>query len=505
MLIDAAKSAVLSFYSVLNVWTIALTLAALIYQWWKDPHPRFPPGPKGFPFIGILPYLGKRFEQIVKKWSLDNYGPVMSIRMPRETIVYLNTFEAVNEVFLKQGSISSGRPNIFLFDKVLRGQGIIFKDYSEKFKRQKNFALSTLKHFGMGTKGVDFINDEAECLISYLKTLEGKPVDLRDIFEKSIANIVSRIAMGRRFDFDDEKYNKALKTLRNEFGNERDSALLSLVVLFNFLYLISPMKGAYERFVQSQQHLFDVMDEIIEDHRKHFDKNDIRDFVDAYLYEIRHGAGKTDPGFSNTQLLACVRDIFMAGTETTSGSLYWAVLAILNYPEYYKLLLEEVDRALGGSKRVDMSLKNEMPFTCAFIQEIWRVCSPAPFGAPHKAQSDTEVLGYCIPKGYSIYANIWGVHNDPNTWKDPDKFNPHRHIDTDGKFIRSNKIIPFSVGPRVCLGESLARMEMFLVFIRLLQNFDFTSATNPLPSVLEGRQMLTYTPQTYRVIVKERS
>ena len=57
---------------------------------------------------------------------------------------------------------------------------------------------------------------------------------------------------------------------------------------------------------------------------------------------------------------------------------------------------------LGGSKRVDMSLKNEMPFTCAFIQEIWRVCSPAPFGAPHKAQSDTEVLGYCIPKGYSV-------------------------------------------------------------------------------------------------------
>jgi len=101
-------------------------------------------------------------------------------------------------------------------------------------------------------------------------------------------------------------------------------------------------------------------------------------------------------------------------------------------------------------------------------------------------------------------ANLWGVHNDPDTWKDPEKFDPYRHIDQNGKFIASNKIIPFSVGPRFCLGESLARVEVFIFLVKVLKNFELSPDENGLPP-LDGVVSIVYSPFDYELRLKERN
>lgn len=101
-------------------------------------------------------------------------------------------------------------------------------------------------------------------------------------------------------------------------------------------------------------------------------------------------------------------------------------------------------------------------------------------------------------------ANLWGVHNDPKAWPNPEKFDPYRHIDQDGKFVPSNKIIPFSVGPRFCLGESLARAEIFIFLSKLLKNFTILPDENGLPS-LDGFASIVYHPFDFQVKLQKRN
>ena len=102
-----------------------------------------------------------------------------------------------------------------------------------------------------------------------------------------------------------------------------------------------------------------------------------------------------------------------------------------------------------------------------------------------------------------VLSNIWAVHNDPTVWKDPDKFIPERFLDEEGKFFNSNNVIPFSIGPRHCLGEQLARMEVFIFLVGMVQKFEFLPDPdiNELPS-LDGTLGLGYVPKPYKVVAK---
>ncbi|NXW94718.1 CP2J6 protein, partial [Alopecoenas beccarii] len=109
-------------------------------------------------------------------------------------------------------------------------------------------------------------------------------------------------------------------------------------------------------------------------------------------------------------------------------------------------------------------------YTNAVIHEVQRKGNISPFGAPRMAVKDTVVDGFCIPKGTGVLTNFTSVFFDKNEWKTPDTFNPE-HFLKDGQFWRRESFIPFSIGKRSCLGELLARTELFLFFTALLQKF----------------------------------
>ena len=103
-----------------------------------------------------------------------------------------------------------------------------------------------------------------------------------------------------------------------------------------------------------------------------------------------------------------------------------------------------------------------------------------------------------------VQANIWAVHNDPKLWNEPGKFLPQRFIDDHGNFISSNHVIPFSVGPRHCLGEQLARMEVFIFLVGMVQKFEFLPENkNKLPSIDKMLPSLALSPTPYKVIAKQ--
>ncbi|KFP81921.1 Cytochrome P450 2U1, partial [Apaloderma vittatum] len=110
-------------------------------------------------------------------------------------------------------------------------------------------------------------------------------------------------------------------------------------------------------------------------------------------------------------------------------------------------------------------------FTEATIMEVQRMTAVVPLSIPRMASETAVLQGYTIPKGSVIVPNLWSVHRDPNIWEKPDDFQPSRFLDENGQLIKKEAFIPFGMGKRVCMGEQLAKMELFLIFASLMQSF----------------------------------
>merc|ERR1719193_632199 len=114
--------------------------------------------------------------------------------------------------------------------------------------------------------------------------------------------------------------------------------------------------------------------------------------------------------------------------------------------------------------------------------EIQRLGSIAPQAVPHRTTQDISINGHNIPKDTYVFYILYHILRDPDHWSQPERFNPERFIE-DGKIKKFDQFAPFGVGKRLCLGESLAKSEVFIIFTRLMQQFTFSSCPDyPLPS-----------------------
>uniref|UniRef100_A0A8C6IE59 Cytochrome P450, family 2, subfamily r, polypeptide 1 n=1 Tax=Mus spicilegus TaxID=10103 RepID=A0A8C6IE59_MUSSI len=164
---------------------------------------------------------------------------------------------------------------------------------------------------------------------------------------------------------------------------------------------------------------------------------------------------------------------------------------------------KEIDLIVGHNRRPSWEYKCKMPYTEAVLHEVLRFCNIVPLGIFHATSEDAVVRGYSIPKGTTVITNLYSVHFDEKYWKDPDMFYPERFLDSNGYFTKKEALIPFSLGRRHCLGEQLARMEMFLFFTSLLQQFHLHFPHELVPN-LKPRLGMTLQPQPYLICAERR-
>lgn len=231
-----------------------------------------------------------------------------------------------------------------------------------------------------------------------------------------------------------------------------------------------------------------------------------RDLVDAYIVEQKkHEKVGKDNYFSDQQLVQIMSDIFSAGLETVTSTIEWSVLFLILNPDCQEKIQQEIDQVIGRKRMPQLDDLSQMPYTEATIYEVLRRSNVVSLGNAHATLDDACIAGYRIPKGTQVLPNLYRIHMDPKLWDEPDKFNPSRFI-VNERAHKPDYFIPFSVGRRMCLGDVLAKMEVFLFLVGLLQKYDLSVADEDRekPPQIKGTIGISNTPVSFKVNIKSR-
>ncbi|KAF5923569.1 hypothetical protein HPG69_010788 [Diceros bicornis minor] len=506
----------------LLVWVATLLLVSIwkqIYSSWK-----LPPGP--FP----LPILGNVFQvdlkNIPKSFTrlAERYGPVFTLHLGSRRVVVLHGYKAVKEVLLTYKNEFSGRGEIPAFQE-FKDKGVIFNN-GPTWRDTRRFSLTVLRDYGMGKqRNEERIQRETHFLLEALRKTQGQPFDPTFVIGGGPFNVIADILFREHFDYEDKMclrlmhlFNENFYLLSTPWLQVRplSSVLVSLpsssiaqfplekegefkscgqtglqelenrsqgvfdYPLYNyFSSYLRYLPGSHRKVMKNVSEIKAYTLERVKEHHKSLDSNRPRDFTDSLLVELEKEKHSAEPVFTLENIAVTTADMFFAGTETTSTTLRYGLLILLKYPEIEEKLHKEIDRVIGPSRIPAIKDRLEMPYMDAVVHEIQRFINLVPSNLPHEATRDTEFRGYVIPKGTVLIPTLDSLLYDDQEFPDPEEFKPEHFLNESGKFKYSDHFKAFSAGKRVCVGEGLARMELFLFLSAILQHFNLKSLVDP--------------------------
>lgn len=195
---------------------------------------------------------------------------------------------------------------------------------------------------------------------------------------------------------------------------------------------------------------------------------------------------ETGQGMSDRQLRDEVITLFFAGFETTARTLTWGWYLLGKHPEVLRKLADEADRILSDGQPAGSADMDRLIYSRMVVDETLRIYPPTAMLARQNMDAD-EIGGYPIPPKSLVSLSPYVVHRHPDFWPDPERFDPERFKPELAAARPKFAFIPFAAGPRVCIGNSFALMEMVYAFAMAARRFNLTSVSDEeIPATFSG-------------------
>ncbi|XP_011495186.1 PREDICTED: probable cytochrome P450 303a1 [Ceratosolen solmsi marchali] len=521
---------------------VFLVLLLLYYLETRKPK-GYPPGPKWLPVLGCaleIARLRKETGYFSEACNIlgKKYGSIIGLKIGNDRVVILNDFESMKAMIMNEHC--DGRPIGPVYDCRTFGkrQGLLVVD-GQLWVEQRRFILRHLRDLGFGRTdmAVQIEFEAAQFVKYYERLLNGEGVE--DVRPEANSNVVRCVKISR------EDINANVGTRSTErlgvviemedfFGvpvlntlwcmmagkryniNDKDLIYLQKIFtkllrgvdmigwLFNhfFLKYVAPEMSGYKKFMETHRQLWKFLKDELDNHKKTFDPNSPKDLMDIYLQTLQSKI--PDDTFSEGQLLAICVDLFMAGSETSSKALCFGFLFLVLNPEVQKKAQQEIDSIIGRERLPSLKDRPRLTYINAVVLESIRMFMGRTMNIPHRALKNTRILGYKIPKDSMLVVNFNRILMG-EFWGDPEEFRPERFIDESGKIVMSEQYLPFSFGKHRCLGEVLAKSNMFMIMAALLQNFTFAPVPGEEPPRNEYTDGVTASPKPFRVLMTKRT
>ncbi len=179
----------------------------------------------------------------------------------------------------------------------------------------------------------------------------------------------------------------------------------------------------------------------------------------------------TDEYMTDEKVKVEILQLLVAGNETSTTAATWAFYIMSKHPECVTKIRTEIEANFGDDE-VNYSRLHSLNYTIAVLDEAMRIYPPF-WMIDREAQADDEFKGFKIPKGTTVIPYIYGAHHNEEYWPDPDKFDPSRFDLSLNEKQHPFAHIPFGGGPRVCIGQNMAKMQILLVMSAIIRKYDF--------------------------------
>ncbi|MBS1567316.1 MAG: cytochrome P450 [Bacteroidetes bacterium] len=386
----------------------------------------------------------------------EKYGDIYSLSLPFNKIIIASHPSYVRHV-LTDNNRNYTKSLAYRVVRLLLGNGILTSE-GDFWRRQRRLiqpAFHRQKIASMAAMMVQRIQQEADHLDMYADG--GKTADMLSVMTSLTLDIISRAIFS-------EGVTKGpliaeLLTLLNEYVTYKINQPIRLPAA-----IPTPFNMRERRALDT---LDGIIYEIIDTRRR---DNVSRDDLLSMLLDARDE--ETGGQMDNRQLRDEVMTIFVAGNETTANAMAWTISLLAQHPAQEQKMIDEIDEKLDSGIEPGYDTMQSFPYVRQVIEESMRLYPPA-WVVGRRALEDDELGGYLVPRGTNILMPIFYLHRSEQYWSSPDQFMPERFAADRRGSIDKYVYFPFGAGPRMCIGNNFAMMEMQLILILLYRRFRF--------------------------------
>ncbi|XP_058093606.1 cytochrome P450 71A1-like [Magnolia sinica] len=435
---------------------------------------KLPPGPSGLPIFGNLHQLTSLPHR--KLWLLSRkYGPLMHLQLGHVLTLIVSSARIAKEVMKSQDLHFCSRPALVSFKKLSYNfSDVSFAPYGEYWRQIRKIGMVELLSTRRVQSFRDVREDEVARMVTSISSSSSVHVNLSEMMISLACNIVCRAAFGK-------SYNEGNEHEKMEFHGVLKEAAITFGSFFVADYLpwmwwadvITGLNGRLERIFSKLDAFYE---RIINEHQ---DRNrpeaEADDFVDVLLQV------QQEYHLTRDQIKGIIMDVLLAGTDTSSTLVVWAMTELMMNPKAMKKSQDEVRRIVGNKGKVEESDLNQLEYLKSVVKETMRLHPPTPLLVPRETTQDCKIDGFDIAGKTRVFVNAFAIGRDPESWKNPEEFLPERFIGSTIDYKGQDfELIPFGAGRRSCPGIYFAAMTYELALANLLYSFnwDFPASTS---------------------------